>query len=581
MPSEPPARRIVRRQPQGEGPELPAELPPLLRRVYRQRPLNSAQELERGLERLLPLDRLSGLSRAAELLQEMLARDAPILVLADFDADGATSCALLVRGLRAMGAGQVGYLVPDRFRFGYGLTPEIVQVALQRRPELLITVDNGISSLEGVAAAREAGVKVLVTDHHLPGPELPAADVIVNPNLPGDPFPSKHLAGVGVVFYLLAALRQRLRQSGGFARRGIAEPNLADLLDLVALGTVADVVPLDHNNRILVYQGLRRIRAGRCVAGIRALAEVSGRELPRLVAADLGFALGPRLNAAGRLEDMSVGIECLLSDDPATALDLARRLDGLNRQRREIEQAMQTQALQQVDEMLPAGELPFGLCLYRDDWHQGVIGILAARIRERWHRPVIACAPGEEAGLVKGSARSVPGLHIRDTLEAVAARHPGLLEKFGGHAMAAGMSLRREHLETFARAFDEAVRQRLDADALEGVIHSDGPLDETELELESARLLRQAGPWGQAFPEPLFDGRFRVAGRRVVGERHLKLTLATEPGGRLLDAIAFNQADPLPDEGALIHAAYRLDVNAYRGRESLQLMIEYFEVLPD
>ncbi|HEB96210.1 MAG TPA: single-stranded-DNA-specific exonuclease RecJ, partial [Sedimenticola thiotaurini] len=551
-------RRIRRRQSSDSGLELPDDLPPLLQRIYRQRPLASATELERGLERMLPLSALGGLEPAAELLHRTLERQAPILVVADFDADGATSCALLVRGLRAMGARRVGYLVPDRFRYGYGLTPEIVRVALEREPELLITVDNGISSIDGVAAARAAGVPVLVTDHHLPGAELPAADVIVNPNQPGDRFPSKHLAGVGVVFYLLAALRGRLRGQGWFARQGIAEPNLAERLDLVALGTVADVVPLDHNNRILVHQGLQRIRAGRCVAGIRSLAEVAGRPLPRMVASDLGFALGPRLNAAGRLEDMAVGIECLLTDDPAIAMDLARRLDGLNRQRREIEQTMQGQALEQVEGMLPDGELPYGLCLYRPDWHQGVIGILAARIRERWHRPVIACAPGEEEGSVKGSARSIPGLHIRDVLDAVAARHPGLLEKFGGHAMAAGMSLRLDRLEAFSRAFDEEVRRHVGPEALEGVIHSDGPLQDDELDLAIAQRLRDAGPWGQAFPEPVFDGRFRIASRRVVGGRHLKLVLETDPGRRPVDAIAFNQADPLPDEGALIHAAYRL-----------------------
>ena len=580
MPSEGAAgRRIVRRAENGSAPRLPDTLPPLLQRIYRQRPLSDATELERGLEHLLPLQQLDGLDRAAALLHRHLAGQGRILIVADFDADGATSCALLIRGLRALGAGDLEYLVPDRFRYGYGLTPEIVEVALRRDPDLLITVDNGISSLQGVAAARAAGVAVLVTDHHLPGERLPEADVIVNPNQPGDRFPSKSLAGVGVVFYLLAALRRRLRQQGWFRDRGIREPNLADLLDLVALGTVADVVPLDHNNRILVHQGLQRIRAGRCVAGIRALVEISRRRLPNLVAADLGFAIGPRLNAAGRLDDMSVGIECLLTDDPGMAMDLAHRLDRLNGQRRSIEQSMQSQALDQVERLLPDGELPFGLCLYRPDWHQGVIGILAARIRERWHRPVIAFAPGEEAGLIKGSARSIPGLHIRDVLDRVAATHPGLLEKFGGHAMAAGMSLRLDDLEAFSRAFAREVRRHIGADDLQGLIHSDGPLETADLALPTAQLLRDAGPWGQAFPEPLFDDRFRVVGRRIVGGQHLKLLLEPGTGGAMVDAIAFNQADPLPPENALIHAAYRLDVNEYRGRRSLQLVVEYFQVL--
>jgi len=558
---------------------LPETIPPLLQRIYHRRCLNTVTELQRNLERMLPPGSLAGLEAAAALLHEKLAGQARILIVADFDADGATSCALLTRGLRALGAGNVGYLVPDRFRFGYGLTPEIVEVALQRKPDLLITVDNGISSLQGVAAARQAGVAVLVTDHHLPGAELPEADVIVNPNQPGDRFPSKNLAGVGVVFYLLAALRGRLRERGWFDEQGITEPNLADWLDLVALGTVADVVALDHNNRILVHQGLQRIRAGRCVPGIRALVGIAGRQLDRLVASDLGFAVGPRLNAAGRLDDMSVGIECLLTDNPRVAMDLARQLDQLNRQRRGIEQSMQVQALDQVEQLLPRGELPYGLCLYRPDWHQGVIGILAARIRERWHRPVIAFAPGEEAGVIKGSARSIPGLHIRDALDGVAATHPGLLEKFGGHAMAAGLSLRLDDLERFSRAFDAEVRRRIGAEALQGVIHSDGSLDAADLDLPTAQLLRDAGPWGQAFPEPLFDDRFRIVNQRIVGERHLKLVLESEAGGPILDAIAFNQADPLPPDDALIHAAYRLDVNEYRGRRSLQLMVEYFEVV--
>ena len=574
------SERIIVRFPAAQKSEnLPVDLHPVLQRVYANRALISPHELERGLKGIPPVSSLGGVTQAADLLQQALARQARILVVADFDADGATSCALAVRALRAMGAFHVGYLVPNRFEYGYGLTPEIVAEALKRAPDLLITVDNGISSLRGVAAAKAAGVSVLVTDHHLPGSALPAADVIVNPNCADNPFPSKNLAGVGVIFYVLAALRARLREQGWFGSQGIAEPNLADYLDLVALGTVADVVPLDHPNRILVHQGLQRIRAGHCCAGIRALIEVAGREYRRLVSSGLGFAVGPRLNAAGRLEDMSLGIECLLTNDPLMARDMAQQLDALNRERRQIEQQMQQQALALIEEALPEGELPFGLCLYRDQWHQGVIGILAARIRERLHRPVIAFALAEE-GVIKGSARSIPGLHIRDTLDAVATSNPGLLEKFGGHAMAAGMSLRREDLEAFSQAFDREVRRRIGVDDLQGRIHSDGALKEQEFSLELAELLRGAGPWGQGFPEPLFDGEFRVVSRRIVGERHLKMMLEPAPGAALLDAIAFNPPEPqLEDHNERIHAAYRLDINEFRGQRNLQLIIEYFSAV--
>ncbi|MBK9131026.1 MAG: single-stranded-DNA-specific exonuclease RecJ [Gammaproteobacteria bacterium] len=575
---------IERRQPAAAiaGDGLPADLHPVLKRVYAGRRVATAQELERSLESLLPVEMLSGCDAAAVLLHDVLAADGRILIVGDFDADGATSCALGVRALRMMGAREVGYLVPNRFEYGYGLTPEIVDLAQRqnpaRPPELIITVDNGISSLEGVAAARARGIRVLITDHHLPGRELPAADVIVNPNQPGDTFPSKSLAGVGVIFYVMLALRRRLRDAGWFAARGSEEPRLAELLDLVALGTVADVAVLDRNNRILVAQGLARIRRGKGCAGIRALVRVAKRELERLTATDLGFALGPRLNAAGRLEDMSLGIECLLCDDEADAFAMAERLDGLNQERRRIEDEMKTQAQSCLDE-LPGEVGPasggVSLCLYHADWHQGVIGILASRLKEQLHRPVIAFAPAGEDE-IKGSARSIPGLHIRDALDAVATRHPGLIVKFGGHAMAAGLTLRPADFPAFQAAFEEEVRRHLDPAELRGVIYSDGELAADEISLDVAELLRDAGPWGQGFPEPVFDGRFEVAERRCVGARHVKMVLRLPGTRRHVDAIAFNtRVDQCPAVSGEIRIAYRLDVNEYRGQRSPQLIIEH------
>jgi len=553
------------------------DLPPLLTRLYAARGVQSAAELDKGLARLLPYGQLKGIAAAVELLVEALCERRRILFVGDFDADGATASTVGVLGLRLLGAAQVDYLVPNRFEYGYGLTSEIVAVALERRPELLVTVDNGISSLDGVAAARAAGLKVLVTDHHLPGLELPAADAIVNPNQPGCDFPSKAMAGVGVIFYVLLALRARLRELGWFEREGRAEPNLAELLDLVALGSVADVVPLDANNRILVHQGLARIRAGRARPGLRALLEVAGRDYRRITATDLGFILGPRLNAAGRLDDMSLGIECLLCEDEALARGMAVQLDQLNQDRKAIEQGMQREALAQLRE-LPEQELPFGLCLFEPDWHQGVIGILAARLKERYHRPAIAFADAGD-GLLKGSARSVPGFHIRDALDAVAARHPGLIDKFGGHAMAAGLSLPQENLGAFAAAFDAEVRRQLGADDLTGRLLSDGRLSVEEFHLELARALRQAGPWGQHFPEPLFHGVFQIVQQRLVGERHLKLVVRSECGAVQLDAIAFNvDRERWPNPTVRwAELAYRLDVNEYRGQESLQLLVVYVE----
>ncbi|MHB9798683.1 single-stranded-DNA-specific exonuclease RecJ [Pseudomonas sp. MT3] len=558
-------------------PTLPdlGDLPPLLTRLYAARGVQSAAELDKGLARLIPYQQLKGVDAAVELLVDALEKGQRILYVGDFDADGATASSVGVLALRMLGATWVDYLVPNRFEYGYGLTPEIVAVALEKRPDLLVTVDNGISSIDGVAAAKAAGLRVLVTDHHLPGPELPAADAIVNPNQPGCEFPSKAMAGVGVIFYVMLALRARLRERGWFAARGIAEPNLAELLDLVSLGSVADVVPLDANNRILVHQGLARIRAGRARPGLRALLEVAGRDGRRITSTDLGFILGPRLNAAGRLDDMSLGIELLLCEDEALARDMAVQLDALNQDRKAIEQGMQREALAQLKE-LPMEEMPFGLCLFDAEWHQGVIGILASRLKERYHRPTIAFADAGD-GSLKGSARSVPGFHIRDALDAVAARHPGLISKFGGHAMAAGLSLPQENFGAFAAAFDAEVRRQLDEDDLTGRLLSDGQLGAEEFHLELARAIRQAGPWGQHFPEPLFHGVFQVVQQRVVGERHLKLVLKTECGSLQLDAIAFNidrEVWPNPTV-RWAEVAYKLDVNEFRGNETVQLMVAH------
>ncbi|MFD3301745.1 single-stranded-DNA-specific exonuclease RecJ [Aquipseudomonas alcaligenes] len=566
--------RIEPRPLPAQLPDL-GDLPPLLTRLYAARGVQSAAELDKGLARLIPYQQLKGIDAAVDLLVQALQQRQRILIVGDFDADGATASSVGVLGLRMLGAAHVDYLVPNRFEYGYGLTPEIVAVALQRQPELLVTVDNGISSVDGVAAAKEAGLKVLVTDHHLPGPELPAADAIVNPNQPGCAFPSKALAGVGVMFYVLLALRARLRELGWFASSGVAEPNLGELLDLVALGSVADVVPLDANNRILVHQGLARIRAGRARPGLRAVLEVAGRQHARITSTDLGFILGPRLNAAGRLDDMSLGIECLLCEDEALARDMAQQLDELNKDRKAIEQGMQREALAQLKD-LPVESLPFGLCLFEPDWHQGVIGILASRLKERYHRPAIAFADAGD-GLLKGSARSVPGLHIRDALDAVAARHPGLISKFGGHAMAAGLSLPQEHFGAFAAAFDAEVRRQLSEDDLTGRLLSDGQLGAEEFHLELAKALRHAGPWGQHFPEPLFHGVFQIVTQRVVGEKHLKLVLKTECGSLTLDGIAFNvDRDIWPNPNVRwVELAYKLDVNEYQGRESVQLMVAH------
>jgi single-stranded-DNA-specific exonuclease len=570
-------RRILRRPVTTEGVRLPASLHPVLRRVYAARGLADATDLELGLERLLPVGSLGGVDAAAELLADCHRRGRRVLVVGDFDCDGATSTALVIRQLRRLGFPDPCFLVPDRFRYGYGLTTEIVGVAARLRPDLIVTVDNGVSSLEGVAEARRRGIEVLVTDHHLPGPVLPEATVMVNPNLPGEGFASRALAGVGVAFYVMAALTRRLQGAGALTGRASTSP--ADLLDLVALGTVADVVPLDFNNRVLVTQGLRRIRAGRCVPGLAALLESAGRPLATVVAQDLAFGAGPRLNAAGRLEDMTLGVQCLLTDEPAAARAGAVRLGEINAERREIEARMQGEALAQVDAMLGelSGELPAGLCLHDPGWHQGVVGLVAARIKERVHRPVIAFARTDE-GWLKGSARSVPGVHVRDVLDAVAAHHPGLLERFGGHAMAAGMTLDESRLEDFRQAFATEVAHAAGEGALGGDLHSDGALEPGEFNVETARALREGGPWGAGFAEPLFDGRFAVLGARVVGGRHLKLRLRA-PSGEIADAIAFRHFDD-PSAGTVVpqgelDLAYRVALDEYGGVPRLQLVSEW------
>jgi single-stranded-DNA-specific exonuclease len=577
----------------------------LLERLYRHRGLEGG--LDHRLDALHPFSLLQGIDAAAALLADQIQAQRRLLIIGDYDADGATGTAVALLGLRALGAGELDSLVPSRFAQGYGLSPAVVEIAAERRPDLLITVDNGIASHAGLARARELGLPVLITDHHLPGAELPEAAALVNPNQPGCPFPSKHLAGVGVMFYLLAATRAELRRRDWFQphRR---EPNLAELLDLVALGTVADVVTLDANNRILVEQGLRRIRAGRCRPGLRALLEIAGVDLTRTSARDLAFAAAPRLNAAGRLEDMSAGIACLVSDKPIEAMHLAQRLQALNHERRALTQSMGLDAERLLSEILdreaaatagaPAdaertmtdaqadrvsgtrpSRVKAGLCLFAEDWHEGVIGILAARLRERCQRPVIAFAVGGD-GLLKGSARSIEGVHLRDCLAAVDHAHPGLITRFGGHAMAAGLSLPREALGPFQEAFAEAVSAALGPDPATPVLHSDGALGSALLSLPTAEALRLAAPWGKGFSEPLFDGSFEISAPRLLKDRHLKLR-ARPPQGPPLEAIGFNLADQHPRGATRAQLAYRLEVNDYRGLRSPQLVIEQLVPLAD
>ncbi|HEY2808331.1 MAG TPA: single-stranded-DNA-specific exonuclease RecJ [Steroidobacteraceae bacterium] len=566
--------RIVRRATCEGAPSFAQPLHPVLGRIYAARGVRSSQELDTSLERLLPVGTLEGLPEAVELL--MRHRGGRVTIIGDFDADGATSSALMVRALRNFGFADVDFLVPNRFEFGYGLTPEIVALSAQRAPTLIVTVDNGVSSHAGVAAARARGIDVLITDHHLPGAQLPEANAIVNPNLTGSSFGSRSLAGVGVAFYVMAALKRRLDASGLTAESA----GVAPLLDLVALGTVADVVPLDANNRVLVAQGLKRIRAGRCVPGIRALLDLAARSLENLTAADLAFGVAPRLNAAGRIDDMSIGIRCLLTDDAEEAQRLAARLDELNQERRSIEARMQADAqaaVRVLNNPRPGTLERSGVVLFDEGWHQGVVGLVASRIKERLRRPVIAFALADAATL-RGSARSVPGVHIRDVLDGIATRHPQLISRFGGHAMAAGLTLERVHLDEFARAFDQEVQRWLRQAPPTDTIETDGELAPAEIALETAHALRAGGPWGQAFPEPTFDGVFSIRSARLIGARHLKMWVEVPDSGRAFDAIAFNHVEEGADfvaPAGLAHLVYRLDVNEYQGERRLQLLIDH------
>lgn len=552
---------------------------PVLQRIYATRGIVSKEQLDKRLQALLPFNTLTGIEQAVARLEQALQLQQRIIVVGDFDADGATSSALAVAALRSMGALHVNFLVPNRFEYGYGLTPGIVEIAKKSQPQLIITVDNGIASIDGVDAANAAGIDVLITDHHLPGETLPKACVIVNPNQLGDRFQSKSIAGVGVIFYVMLALRRHLSHNGWFAAQQLTEPNMSQFLDLVTLGTIADVVALDQNNRILINQGLMRIRQGLCRPGIRALIEVAGRTCEQLRESDLGFVVAPRLNAAGRLDDMSLGIECLLCEDLEKARLLASQLDELNIERRRIETEMKDQAMQALDKLsLNDMSLPLVLCLVDKSWHQGVIGILAGRLKERYHRPVIAFAAVSETEL-KGSARSIAGLNIRDILAAIDRDYPGLITRFGGHAMAAGLSLRPEVFQEFQLALLQEIEKHLDISQCEGELLSDGPLQLTDLNLDLAMLLREAGPWGQQFPEPIFDNIFEILDQRLVGQHHLRLALKHELGGSVVDAIAFNvdlKTWPNP-RARYMRAVYRLDINEYSGRTKLQLVVVAME----
>ncbi|HIF5969435.1 TPA: single-stranded-DNA-specific exonuclease RecJ [Vibrio parahaemolyticus] len=574
----------IQRRPEPDLSLLPDSIPPILKRIYINRGITDIAQLETSARGLHSYQKLGGIEQAVELLFQAIQEQKRIIVVGDFDADGATSSALSVLALRLLGSNNVDYLVPNRFEDGYGLSPEVVDQALELGAEMIMTVDNGVSSIEGVRYAKENGITVLVTDHHLPGQVLPEVDAMVNPNLDSCAFPSKALAGVGVAFYLMMALCVHMRKHNWFAQQGMQEPKLMELIDLVALGTVADVVPLDENNRILVHQGLQRIRAGKARPGIQALIEVAKRDARRLVASDFGFALGPRINAAGRLDDMSFGVELLMCNNIHAARRMASELDGLNQTRKEIEEGMKQEAME-FCERLQFGEnseLPYGLSLFQRDWHQGVIGILASRIKEKFHRPVIAFADGGE-GTIKGSCRSIPGLHMRDALDFIDTQNPGLIIKFGGHAMAAGLTIKEQDFERFSRLFDEVVKKELDEAALKGVILTDGELKPEEFSMHIAEQLRAGGPFGQAFPEPIFDGEFKVLHQKLVGEKHLKLMLEPlykgHPTNVMIDGIAFNvDLRRWPDASVkTVRLAYKLDVNEFRGNQSLQLMIDHIE----
>ncbi|MBE4584061.1 single-stranded-DNA-specific exonuclease RecJ [Vibrio navarrensis] len=574
----------IQRRPEPDLSLLPDSVPELLKRIYINRGVTDITQLDNAAKGLHSYQKLHGIDLAVTLLFQAIREQKRIIVVGDFDADGATSSALSVLALRMLGSRNVDYLVPNRFEDGYGLSPEVVDQALELGAEMIMTVDNGVSSIEGVRYAKQNGLQVLVTDHHLPGAQLPDVDAMVNPNLQSCAFPSKALAGVGVAFYLMMALCVHMRKAGWFAQQGMAEPKLMELVDLVALGTVADVVPLDENNRILVHQGLQRIRAGKARPGIQALIEVAKRDARRLVAADFGFALGPRINAAGRLDDMSFGVELLLSNNIHAARRMANELDALNQTRKEIEEGMKQEALA-FCERLEFGEnteLPYGLALFQRDWHQGVIGILASRIKEKYHRPVIAFADGGD-GLIKGSCRSVPGLHMRDALDLIDTQNPGLILKFGGHAMAAGLTIKEADFTRFSHLFDQVVKQELDEAALKGIILSDGELQPEQFSMHTAEMLRSAGPWGQGFPEPIFDGEFKLLHQKLVGEKHLKLMLEPlfkgHPTNIMVDGIAFNvDLRRWPDASVkTVRLAYKLDINEFRGNQSLQLMVDHLE----
>lgn len=569
-------KKITRRS-LSELPFSSSTLSPLLQRIYSARGIQSELEIERNLKDLLPFDNLLGIEPAVSLLADAVMEQKKILVVGDFDADGATSSALSIRALKTFGTNAVDYLVPNRFAFGYGLTPELVEVAKNFEPEIILTVDNGIANHAGVARAKALNMKVIITDHHLPAETLPDADAIVNPNQVGDVFPSKNLAGVGVVFYVMLALRRYLSNQNWFQQQKIPEPNMSQFLDLVALGTIADVVPLDHNNRILVYQGLRRIRAGQCISGILALIEASNRNFKNIQSSDLGFAIAPRLNAAGRLEDMSLGIECLISDDISKVREIAARLNQLNEERRVIEKEMQDQAFEVLKKINTDPEkLIYGVSLFDASWHQGIIGILAGRVKDRIYRPVVAFALANENEL-KGSARSISGLHIRDILADISVKNPNLIQKFGGHAMAAGLQIKRSDFSHFAEIFNEIVSNKLSHLELNNELISDGELAPEELSITTAAILKEAGPWGQSFPEPLFDGIFQVIDQRLVGGNHLKMTLLNNE--QTLEAIAFNiDINQWPNYRCeFIKIAYRLDINEFRSKRSVQLIIEQLE----
>ncbi len=571
-------KKIIAQRPCTESPLL-GDIDPVLQRIFSSRGILSCEELEKSLAKLPSPWLLSGMQIMVEHLITAIKQQQAISVVADFDADGATSCALAIKGLALLGAKNLNFVVPNRFEFGYGLTPEIVELVKQQNPDIILTVDNGISSVAGVKAAQAAGIKVLITDHHLVGQEIPPADAIVNPNLPDDKFPSGNIAGVGVMFYVLMALRIRLRELHWFEKNQWPEPNLAQLLDFVALGTVADVVALDQVNRILVHQGLLRIRSGQCQRGIKALVDISGRHLANIQAADLGFAIAPRLNAAGRMDDMSLGIQCLLTEDAELARDIAIQLDALNQDRKEVEGQMKIEAMALLADMKALDEqhVPAGVCLYDANWHQGVIGILASRIKDRLHRPIIAFAPADN-GEIKGSARSINGVHIRDVLSDIAAAHPQLLSKFGGHAMAAGLSIKLHDYPHFALLFANAVEARLTQVDLQQKAWSDGQLDTQHLTLAFAEQLQQAAIWGQAFPEPAFDGIFDVFQCRIVGKQHLKMVFKLPFSNLLIDAIAFFADKPENWLGCRkVNAVYKLDINEFRGQRSLQLQVQYLE----